>query len=80
MITINEASDKIKNFEVIINNINNVELLTKILDTAFNKEHNIGGYSKYYYRQVTGYFDGWINSSCYPTGRKTFLLSDVSKY
>ena len=78
MITINEAAEKVKNFEVLINNIDNVELLTNILGIAFDKEHNIGGYSKYYYREIRGSFDDWVNSSSYPKNRETFLLSDVS--
>lgn len=76
-ISFKTAVAKIKYGHVIENNIDNIPLLKRILDTAFNKNCNIGGYSKYYYRETTGYYDGWVNSRSYPKNRKVFLLSEI---
>lgn len=76
-IPFNESIERFKNGDVLVNDNNNVELLKLILDTVFNRENNVGGYSNYYYREETGYWDNWINSRSYPNNRKTFLLSDV---
>ena len=77
MIEFEIAVDKIRKGEVLINDIKNLDLLTNLLDEAFNEENILVGHGKCYYRQITYSFDGWVNSSFIPDNRKNFKLSEV---
>ncbi len=76
-IKFNIAVEKLRNYEVLINDSDNTELLNDLINTAFNQENLLLGYGKCYYREKTLTFDSWVNRSVIPNDMKSFNLSDV---